>query len=116
MPELNFLFTVVYYPLSIAVLFCGHHLGVSREAEPVFEDMQMKRVLWAPLALMLGASGSYGQDRPRADVAFGYSHLEVLPGYTIGMDGGSASVAVQVNNWFGVAGDLGVYHGTPARV
>jgi opacity protein-like surface antigen len=31
------------------------------------------------------------------------------------MDGGSASVAVHVSNWLGIAGDLGVYHGYPGR-
>ena len=44
-----------------------------------------------------------------------YSPLYILKGYTIWMNGASGSVALSVNNWFGVAGDFGVYHGYPSE-
>ncbi len=55
--------------------------------------------------------GFTSQDAPKADVAVGYSALYIVKGYTIWMNGGRGSVAFNANNWFGVAGDAGVYHG-----
>lgn len=67
------------------------------------------------VALLCLATVSYAQNTPAADVAVAYSPLYILKGYTIWMNGGSGSLAYNVNNWFGVAGDFGVYHGYPAE-
>jgi len=65
------------------------------------------------LALMFAllAGCSTAQTMPSADVAVGYSPLYILKGYTIWMNGGRSSVAVNANNWFSVAGDFGAYVG-----
>ena len=72
------------------------------------------KLMWVALILSLLATVSRAQDTPKAEVAVEYSHLEILKGYTIRMNGASGSVAFNVNHWFGVAGDIGVYHGYPA--
>ena len=71
----------------------------------------MKRVIWVCLAFSLLPALSHAQDTPKADVAVEYSGLYIIKGYTIWMNGGSASAAVNVNKWFGVAGDFGGYVG-----
>ena len=71
----------------------------------------MKKLILLALAVWLFATISHAQDTPQADVAAGYSALYILKGYTIWMNGGSGSVAVNVNHWFGVAGDFGGYVG-----
>ena len=54
---------------------------------------------------------SYAQDTPAADISVGYSPIYILKGYTIWMNGGSASVAVNANKWLGIVGDFGGYVG-----
>jgi hypothetical protein len=73
----------------------------------------MKKLVLAAIALALLPLLSRAQDTPKADVAVGYSLLEVLKGFTIGMNGGSGSLALNVNNWLGAVGDFGVYHHGP---
>jgi outer membrane immunogenic protein len=71
----------------------------------------MKRLILAVLVLSLLAPISHAQDAPKAEVAVGYSPLYIVKGFTIWMNGGSASVAVNANRWFGVVGDFGGYVG-----
>jgi hypothetical protein len=71
----------------------------------------MKKLILAVLAVFLLPTISLAQDTPAADVALDYSPLYILKGYTIWMNGGSGSVAVNVNHWLGVAGDFGGYVG-----
>jgi hypothetical protein len=71
----------------------------------------LKNVTTAVLAIFFFATFSRAQATPAADVAVGYSPLYILKGYTIWMNGGSGSVAVNGNQWFGVAGDFGGYVG-----
>ena len=75
----------------------------------------MNKLKWAALALLLAAVVSRAQDTPQADVAVEYSHLQVLKGYTISMNGGSAAVTYNVNDWLGVTADVGGYHGHPSE-
>lgn len=63
------------------------------------------------LAVSLLTALSHAQDAPRADVAVGYSGLYIIKGYTIWNNGGNGSVAINANNWFGVAADFGGYLG-----
>jgi len=65
----------------------------------------------AALAFSLLVAVSHAQDVPKADVSVGYSPLYIIKGYTIWMNGGSASIAVNANHWFGVVGDFGGYVG-----
>jgi len=65
----------------------------------------------AALTLFLFGFFATAQDVPQADIALSYSHLQVLKGYTISMNGGGGSAAYNFNNWFGLAADAGVYQG-----
>ena len=73
------------------------------------------KYVWAAGALSLVTAFAVAQDTPRADISVDYSHLQVLKGYTISMNGGSASAAYYFNNWLGLAADFGGYHGYPAE-
>jgi hypothetical protein len=73
----------------------------------------MKKLIMLALASTLWASFARAQETPIADVAGGYSLIEVPQGYTFMMHGGSGSAALNANNWLGVVGDFGVYHSHP---
>jgi hypothetical protein len=73
----------------------------------------MKKLWRAALAFALLPLASRAQDAPKGDVAVGYSELLVLRGISNSMNGGSGSVALNVNHWLGVVGDFGVYNGSP---
>lgn len=66
----------------------------------------------AALAAALLPPASRAQYVPRADMSAGYSLLFLTKGFTLTMNGGSVAGAVNVNDWFGVAGDFGVYDGS----
>ena len=79
----------------------------------------MKKLVFAALAFSLLAMTSHGQNTPAADLAGGYSYLHLNgSGGSSGanLNGFSASLGVNVNSWFGIAGDFGVYHGSPSGV
>lgn len=65
-------------------------------------------------AIALGASPTaQAQDTPKVEVFGGYSFMRanvVTSGQAFSLNGGSGSVAYNVNNWFGLVGDLGAYH------
>ncbi len=67
------------------------------------------------LAFFLTATVSLAQETPTADIAVEYSHLQVLKGYTISMNGASESFAYNFSPWFAMVTDLGAYHGYPAQ-
>jgi hypothetical protein len=74
-----------------------------------------KALFSSVVVLLMLATVSFAQETPRADVSVEYSHLQILQGYTIDMNGGSAALAVNLNRWIGVVGDFGVYHGNPGE-
>lgn len=76
--------------------------------------LRLRTPLWLVFVLLMAAPVR-AQDTPVADVAGGYSALYILKGFTIWMNGASGSFAVNANDWFGVAGDFGVYHGYPSK-
>lgn len=65
-------------------------------------------VLAALLVFVSGAA--MAQDHPKAEVFAGYSFLRVNPGQGVSGEnfagGWHGSIAANVNNWFGVAGDI----------
>lgn len=71
----------------------------------------MKRMMTVVFAFaLLPAVARAQQETPVAEVAAGYSVIYVVKGFTYFMNGGSTSVAFNVNNWFGLVGDFGAYH------
>lgn len=72
----------------------------------------MKRLLLGALVLSFFSTVSKAQDPPAADLAAGYSVIQVVKGPSLTANGGSGSAALYLTGWFGVAGDLGIYHAT----
>lgn len=70
----------------------------------------MKKLILAAILFATCAGIARGQDVPAGEVAFGYSTIYVVKGFTFFMQGGASSAAVNVNNWLGIVGDFGAYH------
>lgn len=71
----------------------------------------MRKLTWLGLGFWLLATSLQAQNTSIADVSAQYSPLFIAKGYTIWMNGGSGTVQRSVNQWFGLAGDFGVYRG-----
>jgi hypothetical protein len=78
----------------------------------------MKKFMWVALALAVAAIPSYAQQTPAGDVSAGHSYFRLggLGSSGVNLNGFNASAAYNANDWFGVVGDLGVYHGSPSGV
>jgi hypothetical protein len=72
----------------------------------------MKNLMTAALVTFL-ATVARAQDTPVADVAAGFSAIQVVKGFSVTAYGGSGSVALNFNNWLGGVGDFGLYHASP---
>ena len=71
----------------------------------------MRRILWLMLGLVLFALNTAAQENPKAEIFGGYSYLHSsIAGDGASFNGGSGSLAFNMNKWFGVVGDIGVYH------
>ncbi|HEV2489748.1 MAG TPA: outer membrane beta-barrel protein [Candidatus Acidoferrales bacterium] len=73
----------------------------------------MKKIMWAATTMLLMTASSRAQDTPKADVAVGYANFLIAKGIPTDLSGVSGTVAVNANDWAGIAWDLGVYHGSP---
>jgi hypothetical protein len=69
----------------------------------------MKNLAVLLLVVLSGAVVASAQEAPKGDFSLGYSYLR--EGFSDGVNahGGGISGAGYVNNWFGIAGDFGVY-------
>jgi len=76
----------------------------------------MKKFIWVAFALSFLAVSSQAQQAPAADVSAGYSYFRIGGTGGANLNGFSTSAAYNANDWFGVAGDLGVYRGSPSGV
>jgi len=66
----------------------------------------MRKLLWL-LALVLSFSASaMAQDTPLVEAYGGYQYLRAGKGANINMQGWNGSVAVNLNDWFGIVGDV----------
>ena len=74
----------------------------------------MKELLWAALVFSLFVQLSPAQATPVADIALGYSAIDVVKGPSLTVNGGSGSVGFNVNDWLGIVGDFGVYRASPS--
>ncbi|HEY6945128.1 MAG TPA: hypothetical protein VI431_08300 [Candidatus Acidoferrum sp.] len=72
----------------------------------------MKKLALLALGLVLFAIPSHAQS---ADASIGYSYFRLGNSNGLNENGVSGSVAVY-HHWFGLAGDFGVYHASPAGV
>ena len=73
----------------------------------------MRDLMMAALAFAMVGSVARAQDTPVADIAAGYSVIQEVQGSGITANGGSSSVALNVNSWLGAVGDFALYHAAP---
>jgi hypothetical protein len=69
------------------------------------------QILLLSVAYLGAAQGAKAQSR--LDIFAGYSYMRsnvVVSGPSFNLNGGSASLAYNFNDWIGVAGDIGFYH------
>jgi hypothetical protein len=85
-----------------------------RSANAQIRGTQMKHVIVATLALTLLSSAAKAQDFPAAEVAVGYSMIDVVKGPSQIASGANGSIGFNFNSWLGVVGDLGVYSASPS--
>jgi len=77
----------------------------------------MKKFIWVALAVSFFSVSSYAQQLgPRGDISAGYSFLRVGGTGGANLNGFNTSFAYNANDWFGIAGDVGVYHASPSGV
>lgn len=76
----------------------------------------MKKFMWVALALSLFVIPAHAQLAPAADVSTGYSFLHLGGTNGANLNGGTGSIAFNANDWLGLVGDLGFYHGSPSSV
>jgi hypothetical protein len=76
----------------------------------------MRKFIWVAFALSFLAVSSQAQQIPAADVSAGYSYFRVGGSGGTNLNGFNTSAAYNANSWFGIVGDLGVYHGSPSGV
>ena len=73
----------------------------------------MKKLILLGLGLFLFAIPSRAQ---KADAAVGYSYFHLGSPFSLSQNGVSGSVAYYPHDWFGVVGDFGAYHASPAGI
>lgn len=75
----------------------------------------MRKMLLAVGVLLFFVAGVRAQEHPRVEVFGGYSYGNFGPtalgGDRTNVNGWNASVAVNVNRWFGLVGDVGGHYG-----
>lgn len=77
----------------------------------------MRKIMgFAVVAFLFGVTCRAQEAAPRAEVSAGYSYFRQGISNGVNSNGGNFSVAGNVNNWLGVAGDFGIYHASPLGV
>jgi hypothetical protein len=74
----------------------------------------MKKTALVCSALMFVTCVARAQNFPAAEVAIGYSMIDVVKGPSQIASGGNGSIAFNFNPWLGAIGDLGVYSASPS--
>jgi outer membrane immunogenic protein len=71
----------------------------------------MRKLVWIFAVSMLLTLTAAAQDFPRAEVFGGYSYVHTSEaGQGFSFNGASGQITVNANQWFGITGDIGVYH------
>jgi hypothetical protein len=73
----------------------------------------MKKLLFLAGTILAAASASRAQDTPKAELSASYSFLREGGNDGVNSNGGSISVAGNLNRWAGLVGDFGAYHAAP---
>jgi hypothetical protein len=70
----------------------------------------MKQAKWLAMGILLLTGSASAQEKPKAEVSVGYSYLRLGGSNGVNQQGGSTSIAANLNRWFGIVGDFGGYH------
>lgn len=76
----------------------------------------MRKLFVLAALVVLFSGAALAQDHPKAELFGGYSYGRINPGQDvagINLNGWHASIAGNVNNWFGIAGDFSGHYGSP---
>lgn len=73
----------------------------------------MTKMKWVLAGILLMAGPAIAQETPKAEISAGYSYLRLGGSGGVGQNGGSFSIAGNLNRWFGIVGDVGAYHSSP---
>jgi hypothetical protein len=73
----------------------------------------MKKAIWLVLGSLFFVGSVGAQDVPKAELSAGYSFFRAGFSGGVNQQGGSVSLAGNVNRWLGIVGDFGVYHASP---
>jgi outer membrane immunogenic protein len=76
----------------------------------------MRKMILLVAVILLMAAGSRAQDTPAAEVSASYSYLRLGVSNGVNQNGGSVSIAGNLNHWFGIVADVGGYHAAPFGV
>lgn len=74
----------------------------------------MRRTVLLLVGILSVVSAARGQETPAAEFSAGYSYFRAGGHDGLNLHGGSVSLAGNVNHWFGVVGDYGLYHTQPS--
>ena len=66
----------------------------------------MRKALWLLVLVMAFATSAMAQNTPLLEAFGGYQYLRVGKGASINMQGWDGSLAVNLNDWFGIVGDV----------
>ena len=76
----------------------------------------MTKMKWVFAGILLMACSTLAQETPKAEISAGYSFLRLGGSGGVNQNGGSISIAGNLNRWFGLVGDVGIYHSAPYGV
>ena len=74
----------------------------------------MKNLALLALTLWFAPCVALAQDFPTAELAIGYSTINVVKGDRQTANGANGSIAFNFNRWLAAVGDLGVYSASPS--
>jgi hypothetical protein len=79
----------------------------------------MKKTLVLSAYMLIGIGVSAAQDVPKAEIAFGYSFINVHPDFpqitSYNLNGGGASFVFNAGHYFGIKAEFMDYTGAVAR-
>jgi hypothetical protein len=76
-------------------------------------EVGVKNLILLTVTLLLAPPIARAQDFPAAELAVGYSMIDVIKGERQTANGATGSITFDFNHWLGAVGDLGVYSAAP---
>jgi opacity protein-like surface antigen len=79
----------------------------------------MRKVVGLLVVLLCFSTAAMAQDTPKGEFSAGFSYVRINPGSSlpgVNLSGWYASLAGNVNDWFGVVGEFSGHYGKPANL